>query len=94
MALDLPTILDLNGLFDGLVYKNISEIYLLLSEVGLWTDTLTFEFQRQSLLSTADIAVRHTFVMVSLGGHNVTVTVISLFGHISPSCGSILKIWS
>ena len=46
MALDLPTILDLNGLFDGLVYKNISEIYLLLSEVGLWTDTLTFEFQR------------------------------------------------
>lgn len=69
MALNLSAVFDLDGLLDWLIHKHISEVYFLLSEVGLWTDALSFELQWQPFLCAADVAVCQALVVVGLGWH-------------------------
>jgi len=66
VTLDLSSVFNLDGLLDRLIDKNISKVYLLLSQVCLWSQSLTLEFERKSLLSTRYIAKSNAFVGVGL----------------------------
>lgn len=69
MALDFPSVLYLDGLLDWLVYKNISEVDLLLGEVSLGAKSFSLELEGKSFLCAGDIAIGHAVVGVGLGGH-------------------------
>jgi hypothetical protein len=66
VALDLPSVLDLNWLFDRLVDKNISKVYFLLCEICLGAQTFPFQFEGKSFFCTRDIAVGDALVSIGL----------------------------
>jgi hypothetical protein len=66
VALDLPSVLDLNWLFDRLVDKNISKVYFLLCEICLGAKTFPFQFEGKSFFCTRDIAVGDALVSIGL----------------------------
>ena len=43
MALDFSSVLDLDGLLDGLIHKDIAEVDLLLSEICLWAESFSLK---------------------------------------------------
>lgn len=62
MTRNLTSVLNLNGLSDWLINKNVSEINFLLSKVSFGTQTFTFELKRKPFLCTRNIAVSHTVI--------------------------------
>lgn len=69
MTGNFTSILNLYRLLYWLIDKDIAEIDLLLSEIGLWTQSFSFEFERKSLLCAGNVAVGHAVVGVSLSWH-------------------------
>lgn len=62
MTGNLSSVLDLDGLSDGLVYKDISKVDFLLSKVSLRSKSFTFEFQGEPLFSAWNVAVCHAVI--------------------------------
>lgn len=69
VALYLSPVLYLDRLIYRLVDEDVSEVNLLLSEIGLWPQALPFKLQRQSFLSTRNVTVGNAIVGIGLGGH-------------------------
>lgn len=67
MTWNLPSVFDLDGLLDWLVYKDVTKIDLLLSQVCFRSQTFSLKFQRESFLCTWNVTVRHA--IVGTGSH-------------------------
>jgi hypothetical protein len=68
VAFDLPSVFNLDRLFDWLIHKDISKIDLLLSQVSFGSQSFTLQLEWKSLLSTRDIAKGNAFIGIGLGG--------------------------
>jgi hypothetical protein len=73
VALDFSSVLDLDGLLDRLINKDIPKVNFLLSQVGLWSKAFSFKFEGKPFFGAGDVAESDAFISIGLSraeGHS------------------------
>lgn len=66
MTFNLSSVFDLNGLLNGLINEDVSEVDFLLSEISFGAEPFSLELKRESFFSAGDVAIRNTLIGIGL----------------------------